>query len=366
MYTYLTMTVGHRAGASWVLDPLKKTRIGRGDQCTIALADARCSRVHAIVTHEDDVWRVRDARSRNGTFVNGQKVDRAVLDQGHRLRVGSTEFVLHESEQPPTVVSLSDSNLAQAIIKDTRVGPFESDAFSPPAVGDLPQVQELLLVYRLCTRLLGCADPEQMIRWSLDLLRERTEASAVAFLRTGDDGRLTPEMVIPDAAPQIPDSVPLARLVCEEGHAVWIANQHQDAPEDGLRHHADVIWVPLVAGDRTIGAIWVYLDCGRFRPSHFDLAITVANVAAAALGRARKEQALPGQLARLQDHSPGFAGLVGDGPAVPASLRIDDWQQALVAAALERAAGSVPEAARLLGIGRATLYRKIDEYGISR
>ena len=34
--------------------------------------------------------------------------------------------------------------------------------------------------------------------------------------------------------------------------------------------------------------------------------------------------------------------------------------------ALERTSGSIPEAAKLLGIGRATLYRKVDEYGIER
>ena len=33
---------------------------------------------------------------------------------------------------------------------------------------------------------------------------------------------------------------------------------------------------------------------------------------------------------------------------------------------LKRAKGNVPEAAKLLGIGRATLYRRIEEFGIER
>ena len=36
------------------------------------------------------------------------------------------------------------------------------------------------------------------------------------------------------------------------------------------------------------------------------------------------------------------------------------------AEALRRAAGNVPEAAKLLGIGRATLYRKIEAYEVAR
>ncbi len=48
------------------------------------------------------------------------------------------------------------------------------------------------------------------------------------------------------------------------------------------------------------------------------------------------------------------------------TLRIDLWERKLIQEALVRAQNSVPEAAKLLGIGRATLYRKIDDYGIER
>jgi transcriptional regulator with GAF, ATPase, and Fis domain len=48
------------------------------------------------------------------------------------------------------------------------------------------------------------------------------------------------------------------------------------------------------------------------------------------------------------------------------TLRIDHWERKLIGDALKRTDGSVPKAAELLGISRATLYRKIDEYGIKR
>ena len=50
----------------------------------------------------------------------------------------------------------------------------------------------------------------------------------------------------------------------------------------------------------------------------------------------------------------------------PTSLRIADWEKKLIQDALKRTSGKVPEAAKLLGIGRATLYRKIEEYEIQR
>ena len=48
------------------------------------------------------------------------------------------------------------------------------------------------------------------------------------------------------------------------------------------------------------------------------------------------------------------------------TLRIDHWERKLIGDALKRTSNSVPKAAELLGVSRATLYRKIDEYGIKR
>jgi pSer/pThr/pTyr-binding forkhead associated (FHA) protein len=48
------------------------------------------------------------------------------------------------------------------------------------------------------------------------------------------------------------------------------------------------------------------------------------------------------------------------------SVKLDYWEKKLIAEALRRAKGDVPAAARLLGIGRATLYRKIAEHNIPR
>ncbi len=48
------------------------------------------------------------------------------------------------------------------------------------------------------------------------------------------------------------------------------------------------------------------------------------------------------------------------------SLKIDFWERKLIKEALARTKNSVPKAAELLGVSRATLYRKIEEYSIER
>jgi transcriptional regulator of acetoin/glycerol metabolism len=67
----------------------------------------------------------------------------------------------------------------------------------------------------------------------------------------------------------------------------------------------------------------------------------------------------------IQVHDLGLRD-VGEDKDQLASLRLDAWEQKLIREALARAGGNVPEAAKLLGVGRATLYRKIEEYGIQR
>ena len=96
-YSYLTMTTGGRAGTHFLLDPQAENRIGRGIDCAVVLPDPLCSRVHAVLTRANGQWLVRDAESRNGTYVNGQKIDEATIADGHTLRVGSTEFAFHKN-----------------------------------------------------------------------------------------------------------------------------------------------------------------------------------------------------------------------------------------------------------------------------
>jgi transcriptional regulator with GAF, ATPase, and Fis domain len=66
--------------------------IGRdlGEQPCLALRQSQVSRQHARVETSDSGFRIRDLQSRNGTFVNGRRVDVAELRDGDLVRIGST------------------------------------------------------------------------------------------------------------------------------------------------------------------------------------------------------------------------------------------------------------------------------------
>jgi DNA-binding NtrC family response regulator len=57
---------------------------------------------------------------------------------------------------------------------------------------------------------------------------------------------------------------------------------------------------------------------------------------------------------------------IGSFVAETGTLKLEDWQRILVIEALRRTGGSVPSAAAELGISRATLYRKLELYGLTR
>jgi FHA domain-containing protein len=71
--------------------------IGRAPDNSLIVDDGRVSRQHARIELEDGRWRITDAGSHNGTFVNGARIHTHPLHSGDKIVVGSTllEFHLH-------------------------------------------------------------------------------------------------------------------------------------------------------------------------------------------------------------------------------------------------------------------------------
>ena len=68
--------------------------VGAAPHCDIIIADQTVSRVHAeIEPREDGIW-IRDLNSRNGTFVEGVRVESACVLHGFSIRVGATTILV--------------------------------------------------------------------------------------------------------------------------------------------------------------------------------------------------------------------------------------------------------------------------------
>lgn len=75
------------------------TVLGRDESADVVLDDPGISRRHCEVrvTHDGPrlVTHLRDLRSTNGTFVNGEPTDAVPLDDGDRITVGRTHAIFH-------------------------------------------------------------------------------------------------------------------------------------------------------------------------------------------------------------------------------------------------------------------------------
>jgi DNA-binding CsgD family transcriptional regulator len=124
------------------LVPLEAGRLtlGSAPANDLALtADPTLSRLHAVLERYEAGWCVRDLDSRNGTFVNGQRIWREhPLRPGDELRVGGTRLVYRGDEpsgagtqasEPPPELTRREREVLLVLCRTVLAG----EAFTEPA-----------------------------------------------------------------------------------------------------------------------------------------------------------------------------------------------------------------------------------------
>ena len=89
----LILAKGEPKGKGIVVAKMPST-IGRDPTCDVVIANAKVSRKHCAIEAEGDQAVIVDAGSGNGTFVNGQKVERQALTAGDKVVIGPLGFVV--------------------------------------------------------------------------------------------------------------------------------------------------------------------------------------------------------------------------------------------------------------------------------
>jgi pSer/pThr/pTyr-binding forkhead associated (FHA) protein len=122
--------------------------IGRQKGCGVRIPSGMVSRQHCLLSVHDDLLRVEDLSSANGTLVNGRRIGRReILRPGDKLRIGPITFVVHYQLSQAALDRLlkeDDDQLEIVAVDDVEiVGDggvelvLEGDEEGPLAVGDL-------------------------------------------------------------------------------------------------------------------------------------------------------------------------------------------------------------------------------------
>jgi serine/threonine-protein kinase len=108
---WLLAVTGSQRGVQFPLG--ERAVIGRDEHAEVALADSSVSRRHASLERRGDGFHVVDQGSRNGTWVNGQRVSEQRLGDRDEVRVGNVTFIFIQAASQQEVTADARARLRQ-------------------------------------------------------------------------------------------------------------------------------------------------------------------------------------------------------------------------------------------------------------
>ena len=106
------------------------TVIGRREDCDLRIPLGEVSRKHCRIVRDGDSLKLEDLGSSNGTFLNGQRVQEAILSPGDTIQVGPVVFVLQIDGHP------SDDELRPVTMDSAEAGEVLGDDDGPTLEGE--------------------------------------------------------------------------------------------------------------------------------------------------------------------------------------------------------------------------------------
>ncbi|MBX3182582.1 MAG: DUF4388 domain-containing protein [Polyangiaceae bacterium] len=134
---------GKYQGGEFPLEGDREIYIGRSSDLEMVLVEEMVSRKHARVTVRGGEITIEDLGSTNGTFVNGEKIERATLKEGDRVLIGTSILkvvVVTASQASLRVPSGGVMSAPRRTVGGTDEGPRMSGAIEEVPLPDLMQL----------------------------------------------------------------------------------------------------------------------------------------------------------------------------------------------------------------------------------
>ena len=351
---FLHVIEGPDEGATYALPDHEPQLIGRSTEA-LPITDHEVSRRHAELTPDGGTWLLRDLDSKNGTLVNGNRIEsRTRLERGDRIACGSTVLLFDESPADAIPIRATEPEAARLeVIR--RKGPLET-----PAAEQEPGLNgrdRLALLMRATELAVSNLEMNQYLEAFMDLLLDAFAAEHAVLMifssggsdastimaRRRDDSNLGP----------IGLNRALIRLVQEPPFSTLLATEHQLGEDAG-----ETRWLmgsPLNTGDRLCGVACLSYSTAspESMPCQEDIELLHALTAQAGLaterGELMQELLTRGRLAAMGETVAAIShgiknilqGLRGGADAVQLALERKDLELAdrgwpIVARNLER------------------------------
>jgi hypothetical protein len=115
---------GPLLGAKRVLEPGHKLRVGRRERADLIVPDDHMSAPHFEIAWDGSACTVRDLKSKGGTLLSGEAVEKADLENGSWIRAGESDFMVFFEEATPPPMDFDEAFLEA---DDDDVPPADAD-----------------------------------------------------------------------------------------------------------------------------------------------------------------------------------------------------------------------------------------------
>ena len=292
--------------------------IGRDTSNDICLADMALSRAHCTIAASAGVWRIRDADSSNGTFVNGAQVSEHVLRDRDSIELGESVFLFMLNEAAAIVPAIGER--PSQVVNRLGIGDTIYLAQKHAARERMARVErDLRALLAISTTINTFRTEDELHQQLLQLLASTLPAEQVAIVTADANGeaRIAAAQQV-GAAPSVALNRAVFAQAMEERVSLLTRETPGDAPPvaQSASTASSILCVPVVVRDRPLGAFYLTARADAFDPDHLQFATAVANLAAVALDNVRQVAWLHSERARLQADLEVNRNLVGRSAAM--------------------------------------------------
>ena len=308
--------------------------VGREPSNKLWAADSSMSRRHfSIVKQEDGQFLLSDMGGRNGTRVNGEKIEKHELCHRDRITVGNSTLVFllgdEEAIAEGNPLELDDTTVEEDVVASLH--PEDSSYLHPERATGQPKAErsaaELSTVLKIATHIGGIRD-EGGLQWQLlGMLFDVVPAQRAAILFLDGAGEIASSAAWDRVhGPEVPVRVSrtLLKKMTAERTGLLLDNikrsplgQAASLQSAGVK---SALCVPLLLADRVSGVI--YLDTrspeNPFDSDHLQLITAVAGLISLAWENVRHLEKLREENRYLQEEINLNHELVGDSPRMRA------------------------------------------------
>ena len=237
--------------------------IGREPSCSLQIVDRGVSREHAQIFRVGEMVFIRDLGSRNGCFVNEERVKEELLREGDTVRVGNTQLLFESrrtSQEQGGEIQYEDGQEFRTSLELKIDDLYVAEGTSPSGHRE----GELFKAICQATQIMQSeSDEQKLFGRLLELIQEHCPADNIfLFLRDETTGQITPRSVRPKNTDSgVPISRSILRRVITESRAILTADAMQDdrfKADDSIVMNKirSVLCVPIQGRGAPIGAMY--------------------------------------------------------------------------------------------------------------